>query len=158
MNLKNKHVIVLGAGSSGRDAAALALREGADVVVHDSRDAITGMVEGVKTVANASVETGKTSRCDLLVLSPGIDGESDFVRAYAENAEEMVGEVELAYRYYHGRIVAITGTNGKTTTTELVERILNHSGMTCRACGNRAGPPHHTGHTHTPLKVSCLVP
>ena len=136
MNLKNKHVIVLGAGSSGRDAAALALREGANVSVHDSRGEITGIAEGVKTVAGASVSTGQESRCDLLVLSPGIDGETEFVQSYARNAGEMIGEIELAYRYYHGRIVAITGTNGKTTTTELVERILTHQGFSCKACGN----------------------
>ena len=136
MNLKNKHVIVLGAGSSGRDAAALALREGADVAVHDSRDAITGMPDGVTAVPGANVQSGKDSCCDLLVVSPGIDGTTNLVQAYAANAGEMIGEIELAYRYYHGRIIAITGTNGKTTTTELVERILTHSGKSCYACGN----------------------
>lgn len=136
MKLQNKHVIVLGAGSSGRDAAALALREGASVSVHDSRDNITGVPEGVETVSGANSKTGHASKCDLLVLSPGIDGETDFVRSYAANAGEMIGEIELAYRYYEGRIIAITGTNGKTTTTELVERILNHAGVSCKACGN----------------------
>lgn len=136
MNLKNKHVIVLGAGSSGRDAAALALREGAAVSVHDSGAEITGVPEGVEVVAGATAQTGADSRCDLLVLSPGIDGTSDFVKAYERNAGETVGEIELAYRYYQGRIIAITGTNGKTTTTELVERILNHAGITSKACGN----------------------
>lgn len=136
MDLNNKHVIVLGAGSSGRDAAALALREGASVAVHDSREAISGMPEGVATVPSATVQTGRESRCDLLVISPGIDGTTEFVQAYADGAGELVGEVELAYRYYHGRVVAITGTNGKTTTTELVERILSHHGVSCRACGN----------------------
>jgi len=58
------------------------------------------------------------------------------VRAYAANAGEVIGEVEFAYRFYTGQIVAITGTNGKTTTTELVERIFNHAGINCRACGN----------------------
>ena len=136
MNLKNKHVIVLGAGSSGRDAALLALREGASVSVHDSRERIEDIGEGVETVAGVTEQTGASSQCDVLVLSPGIDGESDFVRSYAQNAGEMIGEIELAARFYHGRIVAITGTNGKTTTTELVERILSYSGVVCRACGN----------------------
>ena len=136
MNLKNKHVIILGAGKSGRDAAALAMREGANVAVHDSCDSITGITEGVQTVTQASHDTGTKSRCDLLVLSPGIDYETEFVRAYAANAGEVIGEVEFAYRFYTGQIVAITGTNGKTTTTELVERIFNHAGINCRACGN----------------------
>lgn len=140
MNLSGQHVIVLGAGASGRAAAALALREGAEVSVHDSRDQIEGMPEGVTLVPNASVETGAASDCDVLVISPGIDGDSQFARAYAANACEIIGEVELAYRFYEGRIVAITGTNGKTTTTELVDRILNHCGISCLPCGNYGDP------------------
>ncbi len=140
MNLKNKHVIVLGAGSSGRAAAALALREGADVSVHDGRAEITNLPKGAKAVANATEETGHASSCDLLVLSPGIDGESAFVKSYEANAQEMIGEIELAYQFYHGKIIAITGTNGKTTTTELVDRILNHCGISCAPCGNYGVP------------------
>ncbi len=140
MDLKNKHIIVLGAGSSGQAAAALALREGADVSVHDSRDTITGFSEEVVCVPKATVATGEDSKCDLLVLSPGIDGETDFVKAYANNAAEMIGEIELGYRFYEGKIIAITGTNGKTTTTELVDRILNHNGISCHPCGNYGEP------------------
>lgn len=140
MDLKNKHIIVLGAGRSGRAAAALALREGADVSVHDASDQITGLPDGVTGVALANVATGEASRCDILVISPGIDGESDFAKAYAKNAGEMMGEIELAYRFYQGRIIAITGTNGKTTTTELVQRILSHTDMSCLACGNYGVP------------------
>ncbi|MBT8044085.1 MAG: UDP-N-acetylmuramoyl-L-alanine--D-glutamate ligase [Verrucomicrobiae bacterium] len=136
MNLINKNMIVLGAGSSGRAAAALALAQGARVAVHDTAGQITGLPEGVTSVPGASVETGQQSHCDLLVLSPGIDGESDFVKSYQKNAGEMVGEVEFGYRYFKGKIVAITGTNGKTTTTELVDRILNHHGISCLPCGN----------------------
>jgi len=140
MNLKNQHVIVLGAGRSGRAAAALAMRQGAEVTVHDTADLITGLPEGVGQVAQANVKTGEVSQCDVLVISPGIDGESDFVQAYAKNAGELIGEIELASRFYDGRIVAITGTNGKTTTTELVQRMLSHAGITCLACGNYGVP------------------
>lgn len=140
MNLNNKHVIVLGAGRSGRAAAALASRHGADVTVHDTADSISGLPEGVAQVSHASVTTGDASQCDLLVISPGIDGESEFAQAYAKNAAEMIGEIELAYRFYEGRIVAITGTNGKTTTTELVQRMLSHAGISCLACGNYGVP------------------
>ena len=82
MDLNNKHVIILGAGASGQAAAALAQAHGADVSVHDARQQIAGMPEGVKLVPNATVATGEASRCDLLVLSPGIDGTTDFVKAY----------------------------------------------------------------------------
>lgn len=156
MNLTNKHVIVLGAGSSGRAAAALALREGADVSVHDSRETVTGLPEAVTAVARATVATGAASRCDLLVVSPGIDGTSDFVKAYAGNAGEMIGEIELAYRFYEGQIIAITGTNGKTTTTEMVERILDRNGVSCRACGNYGIPFCELPLMVTPPEVAAL--
>ena len=140
MNLTNKNVITLGAGSSGRAAAALALSAGADVSVHDSNAHISDLPAGVAAVPGATSATGDSSSCDILVLSPGIDGNSDFVKSYQQHAGEMIGEVELAYRFYQGRIIAITGTNGKTTTTEIVDRILNHCGVTCLPCGNYGQP------------------
>ena len=140
MNLKHKNVITLGAGSSGRSAAALALAEGADVEVHDACDSITGLPEGVRAVTNATVATGNSSSCDVLVISPGIDGNGEFAQAYRSHAGEMIGEVELAYRYYGGRVIAITGTNGKTTTTELIDRMLNHNGISSVPCGNYGTP------------------
>ena len=100
MVLENKNVIVIGAGSSGRAAAALALAHGANVAVHDSREVIDPLPDGVKPVPRASVATGENSRCDTLVISPGIDGESSFARAYRQHAGEMIGEVELGYRHY----------------------------------------------------------
>jgi len=156
MNLNNQHVIVLGAGRSGRAAAALALREGANVTVHDSSETISGLPAGVGHVAQASVATGESSRCDLLVISPGIDGESDFARAYANNAGKMIGEVELASWFYQGQIIAITGTNGKTTTTELVQRICTHAGLTCEACGNYGVPFAEVVLQGTPPMVAAL--
>lgn len=156
MNLKNQHIIVLGAGRSGRAAAALALQEGAMVTVHDSLDAITGLPDGMASVAQASVTTGESSQCDLLVISPGIDGDSDFARAYAKNAGQMIGEVELASWFFKGQIIAITGTNGKTTTTELVQRICSHAGMTCLACGNYGVPFAEIVLLDTPPMVAAL--
>lgn len=140
MNLKNKSVIALGAGSSGRSAAALALAAGAEVEVHDACGSITGLPEGVRAVANATAATGESSGCDVLVISPGIDGNGEFAQAYRRHAGEMIGEVELAYRFYGGRVIAITGTNGKTTTTELIDRMLNHSGISSIPCGNYGTP------------------
>ena len=140
MNLRNKNVITLGAGSSGRAAAALALSAGADVAVHDANENISNLPAGVVGVPNATTATGDASSCDVLVISPGIDGNSDFVKSYQQHAGEMIGEVELAYRFYKGQIIAITGTNGKTTTTEIVDCILNHCGVSCLPCGNYGQP------------------
>jgi len=134
--------VVLGAGASGRAAARLASSQGAAVSVHDARgaDAFEGIGEGIECRPNADESTGAETRCDLLVVSPGIETVGPFVSSYAAGAGEVVGEVELASRHFSGSVVAITGTNGKTTTTELVERVLNAGGRRAVACGNYGLP------------------
>ncbi len=140
--LEGKTVHILGAGRSGKVAAELAVSKGAIVTVYDTagEDKFTSMPEGVKCYPSASIEIGKASSCDLLVISPGIDTYGAYVSAFSENAGEMIGETELAYRFYDGKVIAITGTNGKTTTTELVQRIMSKSGVSCVACGNYGVP------------------
>lgn len=142
MKLEGKDIIILGAGRSGRAAAALAAKHGAMVRVYDAstRATFEDFPEGVKCFSGATAETGLACACDLLVISPGIDTYGGFVCAFEENAGEMIGETELAARFYQGKIIAITGTNGKTTTTELIERIMQHSGASCVACGNYGIP------------------
>jgi UDP-N-acetylmuramoylalanine--D-glutamate ligase len=142
MTLIDKHVAILGVGRSGRAAAALALREGARVSVWDAAGpkAFMDMPVGVEAHPDATVEQGGGMACDLLVVSPGIDTIGPFVKAFSTNAGEVLGEVELAARYYQGVIVGITGTNGKTTTTELVARILAQAGMGGAPCGNYGVP------------------
>ena len=140
MTLTGKIVVILGAGRSGRAAAALALREGASVSVWDAAgsDAFVGMPEGISSHPHATAE--QAIPCDLLVVSPGIDTYGPLVTAFARQAAEVIGEVELAARHFAGRIIAITGTNGKTTTTELVARILERVGLGGTACGNYGVP------------------
>jgi UDP-N-acetylmuramoylalanine--D-glutamate ligase len=142
MSLTGKHVAILGVGRSGRAAATLALREGAKVSAWDSAgpEAFAGMPEEVEVHPHATEADGRGLVCDLLVVSPGIDTYGSYVAAFSAQAGEVLGEVELASRYYSGKIIGITGTNGKTTTTELVERILCHAGMGGTACGNYGLP------------------
>jgi UDP-N-acetylmuramoylalanine--D-glutamate ligase len=142
MTLSGKHVVILGAGRSGRAAAALAIREGARVAVYDvaGPEAFTGMPAGVATFPGASAAIGRTVSCDHLVVSPGIDTYGPYVAAFAGGAKEILGETELAARYFSGTIVGITGTNGKTTTTELVGRILAAAGWGGDPCGNYGVP------------------
>jgi UDP-N-acetylmuramoylalanine--D-glutamate ligase len=142
MTLAGKHVAILGAGRSGRAAALLALREGAEVSVWDvaGEEAMAGMPEGVTLHPHANEEVGRTVHSDLLVVSPGIDTYGSYVAAFATQAGEVVGEVELASRYYKGKIVGVTGTNGKTTTTGIVARILEHAGLGGTPCGNFGTP------------------
>lgn len=157
MSLSGKHVAILGVGRSGRAAAALALREGATVSVWDKAgiEAFDGMPDGVAIHPEATEDAGKKVISDLLVVSPGIDTYGSYVAAFSENTQEIIGEVELAARYYKGRIIGITGTNGKTTTTELVARILSHAGLDGWACGNYGVPfAEIVLNSHPPATVS----
>ena len=142
MILTGKKVVVLGAGRSGRAAATLALAKGAEVRVFDTNPKahFDGWPDAIIGFVGATDAHGFATSCDLLVISPGIETLGSFVKSFAENAGELIGETELAARFYHGKVVGITGTNGKTTTTELVHRILEHSGLTCVACGNYGVP------------------
>ena len=142
MNLAGKHIAILGVGRSGRAAAMLALREGARVSAWDmaGEAAFVDMPAGVEIHPDATAAQGGDQASDLLVVSPGIDASGPYVAAFAQNAGEVIGEVELASRFYQGKIIGITGTNGKTTTTELVARILSHAGFGGTPCGNYGTP------------------
>ena len=140
-DISDKHIAVLGAGRSGAAAATLALREGAIVSVWDK-----GGPEVFKKVpAGAAMHAGMKESdagdftADLIVISPGIDTYSPLVQAFAAKAP-LIGETEFASRYFDGGIIGITGTNGKTTTTELVSRILKHAGLGGTPCGNYGAP------------------
>ena len=142
MSLTGKHIAILGVGRSGRAAALLALREGASVSAWDTagEDAFGGLPAGVEIHPHATEEEGRGVVSDLLVVSPGIDTYGTYVAAFSQGACEVIGEVELAARFYQGKIVGITGTNGKTTCTELVARILSHAGFGGTPCGNYGTP------------------
>ena len=134
------HVAILGSGRSGKAAAALAARKGARVSAFDAAgpDAFTGMPDGITCHPQATASSAVA--CDTLVVSPGIDPATPIFESFTALAAETIGEVELAARHYSGTIIAITGTNGKTTTTELVARILTQAGLGGTPCGNYGTP------------------
>ncbi|MDP0490648.1 MAG: UDP-N-acetylmuramoyl-L-alanine--D-glutamate ligase [Verrucomicrobiota bacterium JB023] len=131
---------ILGAGRSGRAAAELCLRLGAKVTVYDTGTIVGDWPEAITLTPNATPEMGKETRADLVVVSPGIETAGDFAQAFAEGSGGFIGELELGFLNYRGLVVAITGTNGKTTTTELVSAFLNESGISCLPCGNHGRP------------------
>ncbi|YCM46350.1 UDP-N-acetylmuramoyl-L-alanine--D-glutamate ligase [Verrucomicrobiaceae bacterium 227] len=139
LDLTGKTVAVLGAGRSGQAAARLAVHCGAAVTVYDTGE-ITSVPDGCDAVSRATVETGESVKVDLVVVSPGIETGGDFVQAFASGSGALWGEIELAWRCYSGKTIAITGTNGKTTTTELVDVLVRATGRTCAPCGNYGIP------------------
>ncbi|MGA8481983.1 MAG: UDP-N-acetylmuramoyl-L-alanine--D-glutamate ligase [Chthoniobacterales bacterium] len=146
MNFERTTAIVLGLGSSGEAAAKLLRQEGVDVTVLDSAES-DALIEKARRLNQTGIQTilGKAAeradlRSELVVLSPGIDPQVELVQNFRRRGATLTGELELAYRFCHKPIVAITGTNGKTTTTQLIEMMLNGGGVRTIACGNIGMP------------------
>ena len=147
MKYQNKKVAVLGAGLSGTAAALLLRSEGADVTVLDSADEKTLLkstienlrAQGVKVRCGAGAEQD-SAPYDFVVLSPGIDPDSPLAKNFSSRNIETIGELELGWRSVSVPVIAITGTNGKTTTTELLAQMLNACGQRTIACGNIGKP------------------
>lgn len=142
LNLTGQTVAILGAGRSGLAAAKLASRCGASVTVYDSRgpEVFADFSDEIAIYPGATPATGEATRSDLVVTSPGIETLGDFVQAFAQNSGVLCGEIELAAQCYSGKIIGITGTNGKTTTTELVDVLTRATGKTSAPCGNYGVP------------------
>ncbi len=141
MNLTDKKVAVLGCGRSGIAAARLALAKGAgEVCIFDSNPQATCSDPTLCFVPGAGEAAAQAFAADLVVLSPGIEADIPWTLAFTCAGAPIIGEIELGYHYYNGRIIAITGTNGKTTTTALLEHILLQAGRTAKACGNYGYP------------------
>jgi UDP-N-acetylmuramoylalanine--D-glutamate ligase len=146
MKLNATKAAVLGLGTSGEAAAKLLRRQGAEVTVFDSADtsqlrerAQKMEVLGIKTVLGPDADRGSVD-FDLTVLSPGIDPQVELVQNFLRQKVEFTGELELAFRFCNKPVIAITGTNGKTTTTQLVELMLQRAGVRTIACGNIGMP------------------
>lgn len=138
---QEKHIAIFGAGRSGRAAARLALKLGAKVSVWDElgSEAFSQIPDGVAIHPDMNLDQAEKFSADLIVISPGIDTYSPLVSAFAVNTP-MIGETEFASQTFHGDIIGITGTNGKTTTTELISRILKFAGKGGTPCGNYGAP------------------
>ncbi|MBR5886894.1 MAG: UDP-N-acetylmuramoyl-L-alanine--D-glutamate ligase [Akkermansia sp.] len=141
MNLTGKKVAVLGCGRSGVAAARLAQANGAaEVCIFDSNPKATCADSSLCFVPGAGNAAAQAFAADLVVLSPGIEADIPWTLAFTCAGAPIIGEIELGYHYFKGRIIAITGTNGKTTTTALLEHILLQAGRTAKACGNYGYP------------------
>lgn len=136
---------MLGAGVSGRAAAGFCARRGGAVTLADDAgrealhaDALALEGEGVRVVAGGIAGAG--TAFDLAVLSPGIPVDDPRVAALAAAGCEVIGEIELAARFVAAPIIAVTGTNGKTTVTKLIGRLLEAGGLKPYVCGNVGDP------------------
>ncbi len=138
---KNKFIVILGSGESGTGAALLAKHQGFDVFVSD-QSPIKAQYKQELTQHQIDYEEGRHSLDKILqaseiIKSPGIPEKSDVMHAVRAQKINVIGEIEFAYRYIGKcKIVAITGSNGKTTTTELTYHLLQTAGKNVRKGGN----------------------
>jgi UDP-N-acetylmuramoylalanine--D-glutamate ligase len=142
MNLINKQVLVIGLGVSGRAAADFLLKSGAKVAAVDRSKELLETHEQVIQLRHQGMsvylETDplELDSYDFVVVSPGIPPTHPVHQKALKEGKEVIGEVELACRSIAQPFLAITGSNGKTTTTLLVEHVLKTSGYKAKALGN----------------------
>lgn len=147
MEIQGKKVLVVGSGKSGIGAVRLLAREGALPVLFDSnerldREEVRAKVNDVKDleVLLGTVPDEVKDEIALVVISPGVPVDAPMLTEYREKDVPIWGEIELAYTFAKGRVIAITGTNGKTTTTTLVGEIMEAYFDSVFVVGNIGNP------------------
>jgi UDP-N-acetylmuramoylalanine--D-glutamate ligase len=146
MELYQKNILIVGLGISGLSAARFAKDKGGIVTVTDmaTEEALAAYLPdirkmGIKTeLGRHPVETFETS--DLIIVSPGVPHTIVPIKRAGEKGVPILGELELACRYIREPIIAVSGTNGKTTTTQLLGRMLENSGFQVFVGGNIGNP------------------
>ena len=131
MEFQEKNVLVFGSGKSGIAAAELLEKQNANIFVFEGNEkqSVAEIKEKSESFAKAEIYVGTLpeevmDKLDFVVLSPGVPTDLPLVNAMRDKKITIIGEIELAYQVAKGKILAITGTNGKTTTTTLVGEIL----------------------------------
>lgn len=136
----SKRVVILGSGESGTGAAILAKKLGYDVFVSD-KGPIKEVYQTELNDAQIEFESGthtaeKITNADLIIKSPGIPDTAPLVQQLKAQGVEIISEIEFGYRHSNGKIIAITGSNGKTTTTSLIYHILQKANYDVALGGN----------------------
>jgi UDP-N-acetylmuramoylalanine--D-glutamate ligase len=146
VELQGKKTLVLGAGKSGIASAKFLAARGAVVALHDRKpvaewtEEARSLKEQKVGLIDGNIPSWLLDQIDLVVISPGIPTKTVPARYVDRKDGEVIGEVELAYRFLKGRIVGITGSNGKTTTTTLIGELLKNAGIRTQVGGNIGTP------------------
>jgi len=145
MEIRNKNVLVVGLARSGVSAANLLCKLGAKVTITDEKreselsENIRKLTKGIylKLGGHNGVDIANV---DLVVISPGVPWDSPFLNRIRENGIRIISEVELAFKYIKAPLIAVTGTNGKTTTTTLIGEMLKKDDRNVFVGGNIGNP------------------
>jgi UDP-N-acetylmuramoylalanine--D-glutamate ligase len=137
----SKRLVILGGGESGVGAALLAKQKGYEVVLMDEGSLKDGYRNELQQASISFFEKGidesQLLNADEIVKSPGIPEKNEWIKKIRKKGIPIISEIELAYRYKgNSKIIAITGSNGKSTTTALISHICKHAGLDCALVGN----------------------
>lgn len=142
MDVEGKKALVIGMARSGISSASLLLSKGATVYINDLKplDSFEGALDDL-IKRGAIVKLGESPeniapQMDLIILSPAVRSDASFLKKARENGVKIIGELELGYLESKGTFIAITGTNGKTTTTTLIAEMFKEAGKRTSALGN----------------------
>src|SRR5260370_24066336 len=162
MDLNGKRVLVVGLGRSGVASAFFLKSRGVRVTVSDAktedqlREEIPGLLDHGIAVETGGHGERTFQNQDLIVVSPGVPVDAEPILQARALGQDVVGEIELASEFLQGAIVAITGSNGKTTTTSLTGEILSAGGLETLVCGNIGTPAISLVPQSTPGTVTVL--
>lgn len=146
MYFRNQKFMVAGISKSGESCARFLLDRGAEVYLYD--DVVSENISAVMNelaslgahIVTAESYIDATLLCDILVLSPGIPIDNPLPVAFRKQNKAILGEEELGALYLRATAIAVTGTNGKTTTVSMLNKVLENSGLKSTACGNIGNP------------------
>ena len=146
MIVKDKNILIVGMGRSGVSAAKLLSAEGAAVTAIDSKSE-SELQSSIKELRSAGIDIVTASNSlkhldgrDMVVISPGVPFEHLMVIEARKRGIKVIGELEVAYQYCKIPLIAVTGTNGKSTTTSLIGHILKTAGINSHVAGNIGKP------------------
>jgi len=143
--VQGRNIGIIGMARSGMAAAGLIRRVGGQPFISDSKPAekLTDEIQRLQTEGIEFETGGHTDRLlksDFIILSPGVPRTTEIVRRVIERGIPVFSEIELASWFCRGRIISVTGSNGKTTTTSLIGAILDEAGFNNQVCGNIGYP------------------
>jgi UDP-N-acetylmuramoylalanine--D-glutamate ligase len=141
MEIKDKNISIIGAVRSGIGAAKLIKKLGGKPFVSDSGSELK-LKDSIQKLNDEKIDyeigqhSEKVFNCELMIVSPGVPSNADVIIKAREKKIKLISEIELAANFCKGKVIAITGTNGKTTTTSLCAYIMNTCGLKTYSAGN----------------------
>lgn len=139
-NIKNKKITIFGYGSTGQAVAKLAYHLGAKIFISEKKSIKNKNSFLNKISFEENGHSNKSYDCDIAIVSPGIDTNNIFFKKFEENSIPLLSEIEFASWFSESKIIAITGSNGKTTTASIIYSIIKKEIKNCFLGGNIGTP------------------